>query len=38
LRVYALAGDHFAAHLIGVPFTFGLPLLLAWYSRHSSGR
>jgi hypothetical protein len=29
LRVYALGGDHFPAHLIGVPFTFGLPLLLA---------
>jgi hypothetical protein len=29
LRVYALGGDHFPAHLIGVPFTFGIPLLLA---------
>ena len=29
LRVYALGGSHVAAHLIGVPFTFGLPLLLA---------
>lgn len=28
LRVYALAGDHFPAHLIGIPFTFGLPLLI----------
>ena len=34
LRVYALVGDHFPAHLIGVPFTFGLPFLLAWYKRH----
>lgn len=29
LRVYALAGDLVVAHLIGVPFTFVLPLLLA---------
>jgi hypothetical protein len=29
LRVYALGGDHFPAHLIGIPFTFGLPLLFA---------
>ncbi|MCB8942452.1 MAG: polyprenol phosphomannose-dependent alpha 1,6 mannosyltransferase MptB [Ardenticatenaceae bacterium] len=31
LRVYALAGDHFPAHLLGVPFTFGLPVLVGWY-------
>lgn len=29
LRVYAFGGSHVAAHLIGVPFTFGLPFLLA---------
>jgi hypothetical protein len=28
-RVFLLSGDHFLAHLIGVPFTFGLPFLLA---------
>lgn len=33
LRVYALGGDHLPAHLIGVPFTFGLPLLLAGINR-----
>ena len=33
LRVYALGGDHLPAHLIGVPFTFGLPLLLAARNR-----
>lgn len=29
LRVYALGGSQLAAHLIAVPFVFGLPLLLA---------
>lgn len=29
LRVYALGGSQLLAHAIGVPFTFGLPLLLA---------
>ncbi len=29
LRVYLLDQEHFPAHLIGVPFTFGLPFLLA---------
>lgn len=29
LRVYALAGSHLLAHLIGVPLTFGLPFVLA---------
>lgn len=29
LRVYALGGSQTAAHLIGVPFTFALPFLLA---------
>ncbi len=31
LRIYALNGSQTAAHLIGVPFTFGLPFLLAKY-------
>ena len=30
LRVYALSGDHFPAHLIGVPFTFGLPFVITY--------
>ena len=29
LRVFVLGGSQLAAHLIGVPFVFGLPLLLA---------
>ena len=29
LRIYVLAGDQLAAHLVGVPFTFILPLVLA---------
>ena len=29
LRIYALGGSHAIAHLIGVPFTFGLPFILA---------
>lgn len=41
LRVYLLGRDQLLAHLIGVPFTFLLPLLLAWaagrYSGSSSG-
>ena len=28
-RVFLMGGDHFPAHLLGVPFTFGLPFLLA---------
>ncbi len=31
LRIYALNGSQAAAHLIGVPFTFGLPFFLAKY-------
>lgn len=31
LRIYALDHNQIAAHLIGVPFTFGLPFLLAKY-------
>lgn len=31
LRVHALSGDQVVAHLLGVPFTFLLPLLLARY-------
>ena len=30
LRTYALNGDHLLAHIIGVPFTFLLPFILAW--------
>ncbi len=34
LRVYVLGGDYFLAHLIGVPFVFILPLILAkWGGR-----
>jgi hypothetical protein len=29
LRLYAFGGSQMAAHLVGVPFTFGLPFLLA---------
>ncbi|MEZ4590781.1 MAG: hypothetical protein R3D55_06520 [Chloroflexota bacterium] len=29
LRTYLLGGSQLAAHLIGIPFVFGLPLLLA---------
>ena len=29
LRLYAFGGSQVAAHLVGVPFTFGLPFLLA---------
>lgn len=40
LRVYLLMGDMAVAHLIGIPFTFLLPLLLAGYGSartpHSS--
>lgn len=36
IRVFVLAGSQFLAHLLGVTFTFLLPLLLAWLStgRH----
>ncbi|MBP6804658.1 MAG: polyprenol phosphomannose-dependent alpha 1,6 mannosyltransferase MptB [Chloroflexi bacterium] len=30
LRAYALGGSSILAHLVGVPFTFGLPLFAAW--------
>ena len=33
LRVFLLGGDQFLAHLIGVPFVFALPWLLALWSR-----
>jgi hypothetical protein len=33
LRVYALGADHLLAHLVGVPFVFGLPFLLPVVSR-----
>ncbi len=36
LRIFALSGSHQWAHLIGVPFTFGLPFLLAKWSPHNS--
>jgi hypothetical protein len=29
VRVFLLQGDQFVAHLVGIPFTFFLPLLLA---------
>jgi hypothetical protein len=32
LRVFLLGSSQLWAHLIGVPFTFGLPLLLAYFS------
>jgi hypothetical protein len=35
LRTSLLAGEHVYAHLIGVPFTFLLPLLLACISWRS---
>jgi hypothetical protein len=38
VRVYLLGRDQVLAHLIGVPFTFLLPLLLAWVGgRYSVG-
>ncbi|MCA9872968.1 MAG: hypothetical protein KC441_04920, partial [Anaerolineales bacterium] len=37
LRVYALGGSAPLAHVIGVPFTFGLPLVLAWLSAQPPG-
>ncbi len=33
LRVYALNGNQLSAHLIAIPFTFGLPFLLAKVSN-----
>jgi alpha-1,6-mannosyltransferase len=33
LRAYVLGGSQLAAHLIGIPFVFGLPFLLARLSR-----
>ena len=36
LRVFLLGGDQFLAHVIGVPLVFGLPWLLALYTRPSS--
>jgi hypothetical protein len=37
VRVYLLGRDQVLAHLIGVPFTFLLPILLAWLITHYSG-
>ena len=34
LRIALLGGSQFAAHLVGVPFVFLLPILLAWISTH----
>ncbi|MBK8905091.1 MAG: polyprenol phosphomannose-dependent alpha 1,6 mannosyltransferase MptB [Anaerolineaceae bacterium] len=38
LRVYSLGGSQLAAHLIGIPFVFGLPFLLAFITRHRTQR
>ena len=35
VRVIYFSGSQFAAHLLGISFTFGLPLLLAWLSNES---
>ncbi|MFW5940500.1 MAG: hypothetical protein ACOCXI_01775 [Chloroflexota bacterium] len=35
VRVHLLQGDQFMAHLLGVPFTFLLPLLLAYAVPHT---
>jgi hypothetical protein len=37
LRFHALGGSIVWSHLIGVPFTFGLPLLLAWLHKDLLG-
>ena len=34
LHHYWLLKDHLLSHLVGVPFTFGLPLLLAYVTAH----
>jgi len=36
LRVYVLGGSQLAAHLIGVPLVFVLPLLLGWLGHRRS--
>ncbi|MCB8978127.1 MAG: polyprenol phosphomannose-dependent alpha 1,6 mannosyltransferase MptB [Ardenticatenaceae bacterium] len=36
LRVYALGGSQLAAHLIGIPFVFGLPFALALLTNRRS--
>jgi hypothetical protein len=40
IRLHLLGGNHYLAHLIGVPFVFLLPFLLAWISfwRESGDR
>lgn len=38
LRVYELDGDQLKAHLIAIPFTFGLPFLLAKIQRVNSAQ
>ncbi len=37
LRFYALGGSSLLAHIIGVPFTFGLPFLFAWLQAKPPG-
>lgn len=36
LRAYVLGGSQLAAHLIGIPFVFGLPFLLALITNHQT--
>ncbi|WP_420628381.1 polyprenol phosphomannose-dependent alpha 1,6 mannosyltransferase MptB [Candidatus Leptofilum sp.] len=36
LRVYLLGGSQLAAHLIGIPFVFLLPILLAYFNTRNS--
>jgi hypothetical protein len=38
LRIYLFNGDHFWAHLVGVPFTLGLPLLAAFLASSYNPR
>ena len=38
LRVYALGGSQLAAHLIGIPFVFFLPFLLAYFVHEQGNR
>jgi hypothetical protein len=38
VRVFALGRNHFPAHIIGVPFTFALPLILAFGQKRLSSR
>ena len=38
LRVYVLGGNYLLAHLVGLSFTFGLPLLLARYPTNQPSK